>query len=491
MIQNRYQRRLFRDSGVGMRRCLENLEKRLTLTATFVQASIVTRLEIGQDQQQEPFVVSEDMDGDGDVDIVVSHRRGVELFVNNGDGIFNEVETISNDYLYYFDVADIDGNGLKDLVGTRSLLAGQSLAFMHTDVGWGQLGIDNQPRFVGDFGAKVALADRDNDGDVDLIAYSSAGTVFWQENVDGEFSSRQYYIDHGINKGGLATSDFDGDGIADIVVSGGALGLSVIPGSNEWIRVQDELTRTHPIAVGDLDSDGDDDIFSFTFGYQWFENRGGSFSTASNLPVAASAEKLAIVDVDGDGVNDFVASTDEGVLWWKNLGDGRPNDVAPIKLVADAIRIGEFVFSPFTFADFIDGGGVEFAAVLESGDLTIFELDRSGFPHGDFNRSGVVDSADIDLLYAAFGSEDEEFDLNADDEINRNDVDFLVENILDTTYGDIDLNGTFDSTDLVLAFQLGRYETGAAAGWSGGDWNGDSVFDSSDLVLAFSKGSYV
>lgn len=57
--------------------------------------------------------------------------------------------------------------------------------------------------------------------------------------------------------------------------------------------------------------------------------------------------------------------------------------------------------------------------------------------------------------------------------------------------GDVDYNGQFNSSDLVLIFEAGLYETGKEANWTTGDWNRDGVFDSSDLILAFQLGSYV
>ncbi len=60
------------------------------------------------------------------------------------------------------------------------------------------------------------------------------------------------------------------------------------------------------------------------------------------------------------------------------------------------------------------------------------------------------------------------------------------------TPGDSNLDGIFDSRDLVLVFQAGQYEDAIAenAGWLEGDWNGDREFTSSDLVAAFQYGDY-
>ncbi|MCA9617579.1 MAG: dockerin type I repeat-containing protein, partial [Myxococcales bacterium] len=49
--------------------------------------------------------------------------------------------------------------------------------------------------------------------------------------------------------------------------------------------------------------------------------------------------------------------------------------------------------------------------------------------------------------------------------------------------GDVDRDGSFDSGDLVLMMQEGKYETGEPATADQGDVNGDGLFDSSDLVV--------
>ncbi len=56
--------------------------------------------------------------------------------------------------------------------------------------------------------------------------------------------------------------------------------------------------------------------------------------------------------------------------------------------------------------------------------------------------------------------------------------------------GDCDRNGAFDTSDLVQAFQHGKFETESEANWDQGDWNGDGRFNSSDLVMAFQHGRY-
>ena len=47
----------------------------------------------------------------------------------------------------------------------------------------------------------------------------------------------------------------------------------------------------------------------------------------------------------------------------------------------------------------------------------------------------------------------EEFDLNGDQLLNHEDHDAMIRDVLGTTLGDANLDGVFDSSDLVLVFQ--------------------------------------
>ena len=63
---------------------------------------------------------------------------------------------------------------------------------------------------------------------------------------------------------------------------------------------------------------------------------------------------------------------------------------------------------------------------------------------------------------------------------------------LATFFGDANLDGEFNSLDLVMVVQAGEYEDDIALNstWSTGDWNGDRDFDSGDFVTAFQDGGF-
>ena len=99
---------------------------------------------------------------------------------------------------------------------------------------------------------------------------------------------------------------------------------------------------------------------------------------------------------------------------------------------------------------------------------------------------------DIDLLCGAIGGADLRFDLNGNQQVNEQDVSFLLNQVLRVPIGDANLDGRFDSSDLVQIFAAGQYEDSvdANSGWATGDWTCDHEFNTSDLVAAFQAGAY-
>ena len=106
----------------------------------------------------------------------------------------------------------------------------------------------------------------------------------------------------------------------------------------------------------------------------------------------------------------------------------------------------------------------------------------------------VIPPVTIDELSAAIrrGLTSASFDLNDDGSVDQKDRSFWLQNIAQTTFGDSNLDGRFDATDLVSVFQAGEYDDGIAGDsvWATGDWTGDAEFDSADLVLAMQTGDY-
>ena len=113
---------------------------------------------------------------------------------------------------------------------------------------------------------------------------------------------------------------------------------------------------------------------------------------------------------------------------------------------------------------------------------------------GDFNNDVLLTDVDIDLLSAEFraGTNDAKFDLNSDNLVDQADRQVWVKQLKNAYFGDANLDGEFNTGDLVAVFQAGEYEDELAknSSWATGDWYGDAEFDTGDLVLAFQDGGF-
>jgi hypothetical protein len=88
------------------------------------------------------------------------------------------------------------------------------------------------------------------------------------------------------------------------------------------------------------------------------------------------------------------------------------------------------------------------------------------------------------------GDHPSSFDLNLDQRVDDADRTIWVTELKRTYFGDANLDGQFNSGDLVAVFTVGKYELAVSAEWQDGDWNGDGQFNSRDFVVAFTEGGY-
>lgn len=123
----------------------------------------------------------------------------------------------------------------------------------------------------GDFSA--AVADLDGDGDLDVLAVAYFSDLIWYENLGGdpvEFCTHTVGPSDGLL--GCAVADLDGDGDADLVAGRGSGENTIDWYENDGQRPPTFVRRTaapwagYPFYMhtGDLEADGDADIVSVT-----------------------------------------------------------------------------------------------------------------------------------------------------------------------------------------------------------------------------------
>jgi hypothetical protein len=196
----------------------------------------------------------------------------------------------------------------------------------------------------------------------------------------------------------------------------------------------------------------------------------GEFNTSA---LSNAGEQLTLVAADGTVLIRFAY---DDAAPWTPLADGQGHTLELIDVVG-------------TPSNELGQASVWRASVGVGGSPGSIQL--STLP-GDLNQDQQVDVTDLTLLCFAIRTQSESIDLNNDGVTNHDDLAYLVESILDTQFGDVNLDGRFDSRDLVLLFQRGHYHDAVPlnSGWADGDWNCDGEFTSSDLVLALQRGPY-
>jgi hypothetical protein len=141
----------------------------------------------------------------------------------------------------------------------------------------------------------------------------------------------------------------------------------------------------------------------------------------------------------------------------------------------------------------IDGQVVYTTHAASITDVQSVPLTKMNF--GDFDRDTVISAADIDFLthHLSASINNADLDFDRDNDVDSADLEEFVNLVLRTHLGDANLDGIFDSTDVVDVLSVGEYEesTSDNSGWADGDWDGNQDFGSSDLIIALADGGYM
>ena len=217
-----------------------------------------------------------------------------------------------------------------------------------------------------------------------------------------------------------------------------------------------------------------------------------------------TAEAFRVGFTDEDGLEGLADLSGEDFFFEFSTGDFSTDEFTAVRQPFTEFELVEN-FELFAGDEEMNFGA--FAVMLETieGDDSRFNMEIESIQivqrmpeiNGDYDGNGVLDAIDIDALSEAIrsGKTDTEFDLNRDGRVDDEDRSMWVIDLKMTYFGDANLDGEFNSGDLVDVFVAGKYvvdpDMAETATWVEGDWNGDMFFDTGDLVLAFQIGGYV
>jgi len=193
----------------------------------------------------------------------------------------------------------------------------------------------------------------------------------------------------------------------------------------------------------------------------------GAWTTSANLPVPTADDDTAVTDG-----RFAVYDKGTGLVYFFDADSGaQPNVVGDV-----------YVFNPLTGT-----------LVYQEQNAANHFFERHGvrmFMRGDVTGDGLVNAADIDKFFDAVNDPTlggtvslalgrEWYDLTGELQLNSSDMDHLVRTILNTQYGDANLDGRVSAADLnVLGANFGK-----AGGWAAGDFNGTDTVSAADLNI--------
>lgn len=332
----------------------------------------------------------------------------------------------------YVEVADVNGDGMLDLVHAGRNDASQDELLVTYGNGDGTFGAHQTITTINS-GNDIALSDLDNDGDLDLIqaTFVFDGSLYQAIEVltndgGGNFTSQGVYQANTFGIANfIASGDLNKDGIDDLVTRSQDQG-SGFTYSQIWLGNGDgtfslsqsgsaEFTGSvSTLELADLNNDGALDQF---YGYEGSDssrvgvrlgNNDGTFGSRSvyGMPTSGDAGNVDAIagDINNDGILDLVSTTsdEDGGNYAVRIGDGDgtfgtvisyavgtgPRELQLADLDSDG-TLDLLTSTSTTLSLRIGNGDGTFGAIVDSSS-GVGSMIRD-LKTGDFNGDGVID----------------------------------------------------------------------------------------------------
>jgi hypothetical protein len=281
-----------------------------------------------------------DLDGDGDLDVVISNDTPDPklVYLNDGRGRFTPGTTFGRPEwpTRNATIADMNGDGLPDIIVANRYGRGPGSNFICLNRGGGRFD-STCVAFAPEPATTITAADFTGDGVPDLLVpHRNGGQSQLYVGAHGGALDRMTRIPFGPADAQVrvaAAVDLDGDGRLDVVTIDERRGVTAVVGTGDGrfgdpITLGDTSVVPYALVAGDLNGDGHPDLvvgFVRAAPIAYLnDGTGRRFTPVSFGDAAGAAYGIAIADFDADGVPDIgVARSDApNVLYFGALPSG-------------------------------------------------------------------------------------------------------------------------------------------------------------------------